>query len=222
MSSNQKKSSARRPASNATAPTQLGQVSPAQGAQRLFSRIDARLLTGSWASGKVWERLKSWLSVDRELVEFFNFIEEEIAAPLDSKAQQEALRRLPKHLRPADLAPLLPTPFDRLRQRLHEHLLHPRNRLALFLMLTALKSRGWSFDPAEWLSPPVLPIFAHWLSGFDFDNEAYAQATNWHRQPALAEPLTYRGIPLGPGFEYEVMRALVKTSRNVAPMGGQP
>lgn len=191
-------------------------------------------LSRGWARGRSWERLRSWIAEDERLFEFFVFLEEEFFARLGSQAsgrfmvviektppaganqgllaRQQALAAATVGGRLSGLAPYLGLPLADWRVRLDAHLDHPPNRLALFHLLTAADAAGLAVDLADLAAPRHAAVLDAWQVAEAVDRQVYALATGWHQDPALAEALTYKGVPLGPGLEYDTVRALLKAT----------
>jgi len=191
-------------------------------------------LERGWAHGRVWERMKSWIAEDDELFEFLAFLEEELFVHLNTQVsgrymvvlekspddgrtarqvqRQAAVAALPDQLSLDDLAPFLALAPQAWRERCNGYLAHPRNRLVLFQLLTALKEAGKSLDLADWFDPAHAELLDHWLLAYDLDRQIYSLASGWHQGAAYVEALTYKGVPLGPGLEYETVRAMMSVA----------
>lgn len=191
-------------------------------------------LAGSWADGRVWERMKTWIAEDDRLLEFLAFLEQAFFARLNSRASgrfmvvlektpdagetarvrewQDAVARAAGGGRLADLAPFLAMPVAEWRARLDQHLDHPPNRLALFQLLTAALAAGQAVDLADACAPRHAGVLEHWMLAAGLDEQIYGLACGWHRNPAVAEAMTWKGVPLGPGLEYDAVQALLRAA----------
>jgi SAM-dependent methyltransferase len=184
-----------------------------------------------WAHGRVWKRMKSWIAEDDRLLEFLVFLETELfirlntqvsgrymvvleKSPDDGRTARQLQRQadvsaLPDLLSMKDLAPFLALSPQSWRERCNAYLDHPRNRLVLFQLLTALKEAGKTLDLADWFDPAHAALLDHWLLAYDLDEQIYSLASGWHRREPYVEALTYKGVSLGPGLEYETVRAMM-------------
>ncbi len=191
-------------------------------------------LARGWANGRVWERMKSWIAEDDRLFDFLAFLEESFIARLNSRAsgrfmvvlekspdagstgqvlaRQDAVTRAAASGRVSDLAPFLGMAVADWRAHLDAHLDHPPNRLALFQLLTAAFAAGQAVDLADACASRHAEVLDRWALGFDLDQQIYDLASGWHRNPDLAEVLTWKGVPLGPGLEYDTVQALMRAA----------
>lgn len=191
-------------------------------------------LERGWAHGRVWERMKSWIAEDDRLFEFLVFLETELFVHLNTQVsgrymvvlekspddgrtarqlqRQAAVAALPDLLSMDDLAPFLALSPQSWRERCNGYLAHPRNRLVLFQLLTALKEAGKTLDLADWFDPAHAALLDHWQLAYDLDQQIYSLASGWHRGAPYVEALTYKGVPLGPGLEYETVRAMMNVA----------
>jgi SAM-dependent methyltransferase len=188
-----------------------------------------------WANGRIWDRMKSWIAEDEKLFEFLVFLEEQGYARLNSKASGRFMAVFEKSpdsgdtarvlthqtaidvalsgpVRLSDLSPFLGMPLEDWRCCFNNHLDHPPNRLALFQLLTAGLISGMEPDLADWLEPRHLPVFDRWLLAFQLDRQIYHLASTWYRPQPYADLLEYKGVPLGPGLEYESVQALMRAA----------
>jgi len=192
-------------------------------------------MQAGWANGRIWDRMKSWIAEDDKLFDFLVFLEEQGYARLNSKASarfmvvfekspdngatasvlahQRAIdAALAAPVRLSSLAPFLGMPLEDWRRRFNTHLDHPLNRLALFQLLTAGLVSGMQPDLADWLEPRHAALFDRWTLAFQLDQQIYQLASTWYQAPAYADLLEYKGVPLGPGLEYETVQALVRAA----------
>lgn len=200
-------------------------------------------LEQGWANGRVWERMQSWIAEDERLFEFLAFLEQEGFTRLNSKAsgrymvvlektpdagdaarvlarQAEVDLALASPLSLARLAPFLGLDQTEWRGRLNAHLDHPRNRLALFQLLTAAMAAGVSIELAAWFEPRHAEVLERWMLAHDLDRQIYDLASGWHQAQPYADLLTYQGVPLGPGLEYDSVRELVRVALGGQSAGG--
>jgi SAM-dependent methyltransferase len=199
-------------------------------------------LARGWANGRVWERMKSWIAEDDRLFEFLAFLEEALFTRLNSRAsgrfmvvlekspdtgstaqvlaRQQAVALAAAAGRLADLEPFLGMPAAQWRARLDAHLDHPPNRLVLFQLLTAALAAGQAVDLADSCAPRHAEVLDRWMLAFDLDRQIYDLASGWHRNPALAEVMTWKGVPLGPGLEYDTVQALMRAALSVGEGNG--
>ena len=198
-------------------------------------------LARGWAHGRVWERMKSWIAEDEDLFEFLVFLEEELFVHLNTQAsgrymvvlekspddgrsarqlqRQAAVAALPDLVHMDDVAPFLALSPQAWRERCNGYLAHPRNRLVLFQLLTALKEAGKELALADWFDPAHAALLDHWQLAYDLDQQIYNLASGWHQGTPYAELLAYKGVPLGPGLEYETVRAMMSVA--LAPNSGE-
>lgn len=191
-------------------------------------------LAQGWANGRVWERMKTWIATDDRLFEFLAFIEEEFVAHLNSQAsgrymvvlektpdggatgdvieKQNAVTAAATSGRLSDLATFLGLAPAAWRARLDAHLDHPPNRLVLFQLITAAMAAGQQIDLADWCAPGHAEALDRWMLAIDLDRLIYELASGWHRSPAYAEVLAYKGVPLGPGLEYNTVQSMMRVA----------
>lgn len=189
-----------------------------------------------WAQGRIWTRMKSWIAEDDRLYDFLVFLEEHGFAHLHAKvgarfmvvlekapdagATEAVLRRQAdleavfseSPLRLDRLAPYLDLPPDAWRARLAGHLAHPPNRLMLFQLLTAALECGLEPDLADWLEPGHAALFDRWMLAYQLDRQIYGLASTWYLDEPYAGLLEYKGVPLGPGLEYESVQAMMRAA----------
>jgi len=191
-------------------------------------------LSHGWAQGKVWDRMKSWIAADDELFEFLAFLEEQLVARLNTQAsgrymvvleksaddgctqlvmkRQSEVAALASPIKLKELAPFLSMTPEAWRGRCNGFLAHPPNRLVLFQLMTALKEAGWEVDLADWFDDHHAALFDRWFLAYDLDKQIYQLASGWYRNEPYAELMTYKGVPLGPGLEYETVRAMMNVA----------
>lgn len=194
-----------------------------------------------WAQGRVWERVKSWIAEDDDLFEFLAFLEEQLFVHLHAQAsgrymvvlekspddgrtalqlqRQGAIPSLGNPIHLNDLAPFLALSPQEWRRRLNTFLAHPPNRLVLFQLLTALKEAGLELALADWFEPDHAALFDRWMLAYDLDQQIYSLASGWHLNEPYRELMTYKGVPLGPGLEYETVRAMMNVALAHQPSG---
>lgn len=195
-----------------------------------------------WAKGRSWDRLKSWIADDERLFEFFLFLELEGYLHLDSTSsarfmvvieksadEGETERVLARQaavasalaapvLRLSDLAPFLGMPLAEWRATFNRHLDHPLNRLALFQLLSAGLDAGLQPELADWLEPRHVELFDRWLLAWEMDKQLYGLASGWYRAEIYEGLLEYKGVPLGPGLEYQTLQTLVRAALHNNPL----
>jgi SAM-dependent methyltransferase len=191
-------------------------------------------LARGWANGRVWERMKTWIAEDDRLLEFLVFLELEFFARLNSRgsgrfmvvlektpdtgatsrvlARQGAVTQAATAGRLSDLEAFLAMPVADWRACLDAHLEHPPNRLVLFQLLTAAHAAGQPVDLADACAPGHAEVLDRWLLALDLDQQIYGLASSWHQNPALEGVLTWKGVPLGPGLEYDTVQALMRVA----------
>lgn len=197
-----------------------------------------------WANGRIWDRMKSWIAEDDRLFDFLVFLEQEGYARLNSKASARFMVVMEKSpddgataavlahqaavdaalaapVRLGNLAPFLGLPLEEWRSRFNTHLDHPRNRLVLFQLLSAGLVSGMEPDLADWLEPRHAALFDRWMLAFQLDQQIYQLASTWYQAEAYADLLEYKGVPLGPGLEYERVQVLMRAAvSDSSPQGG--
>lgn len=198
-------------------------------------------LARGWAHGRVWERILSWIAEDERLFQFLSFLELEGFAKMGSQATGRFMVVLEKRppapgenaemvgrharlnriwgegaTRLGDLAACLGQDALAWRAQLNAHLDHPRNRLFLFQLLTALSTAGASLNMEDWFEPRHAMTLERWLLALELDRQIYDLASGWHRRAPFSEILEYKGVPLGVALEYDSVRAMMR-----AVMGGE-
>jgi len=141
------------------------------------------------------------------------------AAVLAHQVAVDAALAAPVRL--GNLAPFLGLPLEEWRSRFNTHLDHPRNRLVLFQLLSAGLVSGMEPDLADWLEPRHAALFDRWMLAFQLDQQIYQLASTWYQAEAYADLLEYKGVPLGPGLEYERVQVLMRAAvSDSSPQGG--
>ena len=189
-------------------------------------------LHGSLASKTHWERLLSWLAVDRRMFDFSLFFEQECLAYLSPMASPqmavvlenredkagnaawlERRRSLDRVLTQGMSLPALSTLIPRWdaawRDRLNAHLDWPRNRVMAFFLWSAAWNHPGVFDLSSFLDTRHLGIFERWQEEWHADTLATFMLRMLLDEPNFHSLFTYRGIPLGNGFEYELTREML-------------
>jgi SAM-dependent methyltransferase len=194
-------------------------------------------LARGWAHGRMWERLQSWIAEDEKLFHFLAFLELEGFARMGAEASGRFMVVLEKRApqagenaalvdrqarlnalwtagdtRLSDLAACLGEDGAAWRARLDGHLDHPRNRLFLFHLLTALSAAGARLDIEDWFGARHAVLLDRWLLALELDRQIYGLASGWHRQRPFADILAYKGVSLGPALEYDSVRAMMRVA----------
>ncbi|MEW6611516.1 MAG: class I SAM-dependent methyltransferase [Pseudomonadota bacterium] len=195
-------------------------------------------LKGSRADGRAWERLLSWTAVDEQLFDFALFLEESLFAHLSSivtgrfmvvlektpqpehnaawLARNEAINRmLGGELTAQALAAFLPDDLERWRQRLQAMLDYRPNLVLLFHLYSACMDAPHWLALRDLLTPAQCDEIERWATSARIDRAAYALVSSWHQEPQCASTLMHRGVPLGPGLEYQLMRDVLEQAFNL-------
>ncbi|HKP95133.1 MAG TPA: hypothetical protein VJ385_05185 [Fibrobacteria bacterium] len=169
-----------------------------------------------------WERILDWLSSDERLFDFALFLEEAVAAKLGAECAPRFAAVLRKSAGEASQdgeagqSRPLPDGIGIPRERLHaiftEHARDTRNLVFLHhLWKLAWTHLGESRRPG-WKE--LLPDWIHgeyraWLAQEGLDAKGMAVVDGWHLLPEMGGRLRHRGIPLGPGLQYEQLRRML-------------
>lgn len=190
-------------------------------------------LMGSLASKSGWDRLLSWLASDSRLFSFGLFLEQECFAylspmttsrmmvvlenredkagnaawlerrrALDQALTQQSISYLP-------LSGLIPQWDASWRQRLNDHLDWPRNRVLAYFLWSAVWDYPGVFDLASFLAERHLKVLECWHEEWQMDAMTSHLLHAVADEPNFKSMFTYRGVPLGNAFEYDLTREVL-------------
>ena len=191
-----------------------------------------RWLQGSLASKSSWERLLSWMSLDNRMLDFGLFLEQECFAYLSPMATSLMMvvlenrvdkagnaawleRRkvldtaLTQPISLSSLSPLIPQWDVAWRQRLNAHLNWPRNRVMAYSLWSAFWDYPGHFNLASLLEEPHLATFECWHEEWQMDTLTTHLLHAMADDPEFQALFTYRDVPLGYGFEYDLTREVL-------------
>lgn len=188
-------------------------------------------LKNTLAEGAHYDRLLSWLISDKALLAFTLFLEQDVFAHLTSRlnglmmvvldntpdeagnqAWLERDGRLNAALARgvyADIAGLVPAFGQDWRRRLNQHLDHPRNRVLLYILLSAWREFPGCLDLASFLDERHAVTLDAWRRQDELDQLVTQVPRALAALPEVAGILKYRGVPLMGGLDYELTRNLL-------------
>ena len=187
-----------------------------------------RFFEESALSGFAWDRLLSWVGVDPRLFDFLTFLEQDLVGNLTSNAgcrymavitkvpdegenarwleKNAALNaQLQKGLSLSAIASNANFQAADFRAKLGTFMKHAPNRFVFARMLMAGLPWPWKIALDEFLDEPELTRMqrVHDLGTLDADVTSMLQQL--HKNPAVADAFTYKGVPIGPTIEYDAM-----------------
>ncbi len=180
-----------------------------------------------------WRRQLEWVSQDARLFDFTLFMEQRLFAVLTTRvtgrfmvvlekradpeanqswlAAREALNdRLAGVIDAALLRDLVPGGWEDWRATFNAFLDHPRNRVLFGFLLQAVGERNIDLALTEMLDARHLDALREWINHEACDTQALIMASGWHACPEFAEAMTLRGVNMGVGLEYGLMRRLLR------------
>jgi 2-polyprenyl-3-methyl-5-hydroxy-6-metoxy-1,4-benzoquinol methylase len=180
-----------------------------------------------------WQRQLAWTTTDDRMLDFALFLEQRLFAHLTSittgrfmavlenrfgkAANEEFLRRnrLLNELlvaRPSlsSLTPYLSEPMEEWRETLNRHLDYTRNRVLFYFLATSMFNSPDALDMPFFLEDRHVRKFRRWLEAEKLDWNLLQVLGAWHGQKEVAEALSFQGVPLGVGLEYEITRDVLK------------
>lgn len=188
-------------------------------------------LKNTLADGTRYDRLLSWLISDPALLAFAQFLEQDVFAHLTTRVtgrMMVVLDKLPDSAGnllwlqrneqlntamakgiDADFAARIPSFDSDWRQRLNQHLDHPRNRVLLHFLLSAWRDWPDRLDLAAFLDPRHARTLLTWQHQDALDQVVSGTLHSLSRQPEVAAIFSHRGVPLMGGLEYELTRDLL-------------
>lgn len=188
-----------------------------------------------------WRRQLEWVSRDSALFDFTLFLEQRLFAVLTTRVVGRYMVVLEKRADPAAnqawlgerealndklagvidaalLRDIVPGDWEEWRVTLNTLLDHPRNRVLFGFLAQALGDRNIDLALAEMLDARHLDALRDWISQESCDTHVLIMASDWHACPDFAEALTLRGVNLGAGLEYGLMRSLLRDYFSVTTM----
>jgi SAM-dependent methyltransferase len=180
-----------------------------------------------------WRRQIEWVSKDATLFDFTLFLEQRLFAVLTTRvtgrfmvilekrpdpvanqewlATREALnQRLGGVIDAALLRDLVPGDWEDWRATLNTLLDYPRNRVLFGFLLQEVAERNIAPALDEMLDQRHLDALRAWIGQETCDAQAMLMASDWHACPEIAEVMTLRGVNMGAGLEYGLMRRLLR------------
>ena len=191
-------------------------------------------LKDSHAEGLRFDRALSWLLSDAAFLDFALFLELEVFGRLTSRvtslmmvvldnapdiagnrAWLERDQRLNDALAErvgSNIVDLVPTFDAGWLERLNQMLDHPRNRVFLHTLVSAWRDFPSRLDLESFLYPRHVATLETWRRQDAMDQLATVIPRALSAFPAAAEILTYRGVPLTGGLDYNLTRDLLNKS----------
>lgn len=188
-------------------------------------------LKNSLAEGTRYDRLLSWLISDPALLAFALFLEQEVFAHLTTRVTGRMMVVLDNHPDVAgnlawlerderlnaalaqgvyaDIAGLVPAFGQDWRRCLNQHLDHPRNRVLLYILLSAWREFPGRLDLASFLDEHHAVTLDAWRRQDELDQLVTQVPRALAALPEVAGILKYRGVPLMGGLDYELTRNLL-------------
>jgi hypothetical protein len=180
-----------------------------------------------------WRRYLSWMEQDDGIFELGKFLHENLFFHLGSAATERyfvvlekgtnlgsdclsRLRGLNRPEKPLRLADILaekggtvePAAWKEQFERLT--MVSLRTQIFVFRLLSAVVPWSAVVNYHTFLSDRLAAAFHAWLSKEEQDRRVMMLASEWHSVSTLPEVLSYQGVPLAPGIEYELVQALVE------------
>lgn len=189
-------------------------------------------LDGSLANKSAWERQLSWIAVDGRMLDFGLFLEQECFAhlsPLTTSRMMVVLENredkignatwldrrrlldeaLAQSISFSSLSGLIPQ-WDALwRKKLNAHLDWPRNRVMAYSLWSAFWDYPGLFDLASFLEERHLVTLERWHEEWQMDALTTHLLRAMAEEPNFKSLFTYRDVPLGNAFEYDLTREVL-------------
>ena len=191
---------------------------------------------GTPLAGHAWDRLISWAAEDRQLFDFFVFLEEQLFAALASAASSRLLIVLENEPDPqsnADfgnnehrVASLLQGGLSKaslsaigvdvpaLRAGLAHHFTYAPNRYAFYRLLLANLKWNWNIEVRDFVPDAMLGETFAILGRGMIDRDLAAVVTGLHEQAEVRDDFTYQGVNLGVPWEADEMANLLTDCTN--------
>ncbi len=194
-------------------------------------------LPNHWLSGSLagdlfaWRRYLSWLDVDDAFLELGLFLHRNLLAHLGTVIGERFLAMIVKDgggddremvraqaLNTPDfpvslegLSPVLPLDAATWKAELGRLLaVNLRCRMYYFRLLSAAQAREDRVAWRSFLPETVEQEFLAWWEMERREQSVMEVTRTWHRLEVFREALTYGGLPLGPGLEYEAQPMLLR------------
>ena len=188
-------------------------------------------LDGTMAGGHSFDRLLSWAATDEQLFDLALFLEEELLARLGTAASGRFMVVLENRESPdgnrtwlaanekrnealasgitAHACAVIGIDREMLRERLDEFMRHEPS--LVMLMRIVLAASHWKVPVAleELCSPAVAASLADVRERFRIDALVLETLQTWHQHPAIADAMTYCGVPIGATLEYDYMAPIL-------------
>lgn len=195
------------------------------GNNRFFSKTNVE--------GFSWYRFLSWAAADEPFHDFMLFLEEQIVGRLTSAAtwrymvvleaatdapdangrwrarNREYNRALQGGLTAAALETYGDADLSSLRSAFDAHLEHEPNLFALARILLAGADWRWPLRLSDFINEKHRITLERMLYLGLLDRTAFDAARALQRVPELAQPLAYRGVPLGEAIAYDLIAPLL-------------
>lgn len=175
-----------------------------------------------------WQRLLSWLGTDKKLLDLAVFIEETIISQLGSKStcrffviidntpgNNEAWLReneaRDKAIKSGSWDSVLPIQHPTWLHMLSQFLSSPRTRQLLFRLIEAVSRRFAPLDLLHLIPEPYQSLFQDWRLQRLLDDSALQIAQQWPNTSSAGSGtgLFFKGVPLSPGLEYNLMENIL-------------
>lgn len=189
-------------------------------------------LAGSLASKSSWDRLLSWMSLDRRLFDFALFLEQQCFArltPMTTSLMMVVLENRPdkagnaawlerrqsldqalsRSISLSAMSELIPQWDTAWQEKLNAHLTWPRNRVMAYFLWSAFWDYPGTIDLASFLSPAHLVVLERWHEEWQMDALTTLLLRAMAGEPNFQALFTYRDVPLGNAFEYDLTREVL-------------
>lgn len=199
--------------------------------------INERLELKHW-----WNRLLSWMGYDDRLFDFAVFLEQRCFAylstfstgrfmvALDKRADvennqawlqrnAELNERILQGVSLDTLEPFIPEDTAEWRRTLNHHLEYLRNRVLFYHLWSMFHAYSIPFNLRSFLDERHASVLQLWHEQVALDKRTMNLLREWHRIPELAGTLTYEGIPLGNGLEYQLMQDFLRNYHHIFSEG---
>lgn len=190
-----------------------------------------------WQSGSMagdthaWRRYLSWLDKDDDLLALGMFLHENLLGRMGTSATERymaviekgrgkgtvemarirALNAISFPLSLNAISPFLPTPPAEWTSRLDRFAgISLRCRMYLYRLITSVWKFGEKVDWASFLSECLARDYFAWREMEQREINLMEVGRSWHRLDIFHESLTYKGVALAPGMEYQLAPVLLQ------------
>ncbi|SFM98511.1 Methyltransferase domain-containing protein [Formivibrio citricus] len=175
-----------------------------------------------------WNRLLGWMTTDQKLFDFALWLEQEIVWRLTTAAtgrfmvildatpdpERNAAWLAGQELRNRALAEgqverALGVSPQKISQGIRMQARHPRCAYLLYQLLAGIGAHApeQSFD--DWLPDEIRRMFADWRLQEQIDQYSLALASQWREADGFDNRFALKGVPIGPGLDYPLMRDIL-------------